>query len=180
MVVAWGLNNFGQCTVPPPNSGFVAIAAGQQFSLGIKSDGTIIGWGYNNHGQCNPSQPNSGFVSVSAGYAHGMGLRLHPAGVRDEVTGATGVTLLPNHPNPFQPTTTIRFELLDARWALLQVYDIQGHLVRTLVSGPVSPGRHEMTWDGSSDQGRVVPAGVYLCRLQARGVERTRSMVLTR
>ncbi len=67
-IVAWGRNSDGQCTVPEPNSGFVAVAAGWYHSLGLRSDGSVAAWGDNNHGQCNVPEPNSGFVAVSAGW----------------------------------------------------------------------------------------------------------------
>ena len=74
-VVAWGVNDHGQCNVPPLNSGFVAAAAGYLHSLGLKSDGSIVAWGSNTYGQCNVPAPNSGFVAVAAGFCHSLGLR---------------------------------------------------------------------------------------------------------
>ena len=46
-IVAWGWNEYGQCNVPAPNSGFVAVAAGENHSLGLKADGSIAAWGDN-------------------------------------------------------------------------------------------------------------------------------------
>jgi len=74
-IVAWGWNNYGQCNIPEPNSGFIAIAAGADHSLGLKQDGSIVAWGWNNHGQCNIPSPNSGFVAVAAGCYHSLGLK---------------------------------------------------------------------------------------------------------
>ena len=74
-IVAWGNNGYGQCNVPAPNSGFVAVAAGGYHSLGLKSDGTIVAWGYNGSGQCNVPAPNSGFVAVAGGEDHSLGLK---------------------------------------------------------------------------------------------------------
>ena len=59
-------NYTGQCNVPAPNSGFVAVAAGYSHSLGLKADGSIVAWGDNANGQCNVPAPNSGFVAVAA------------------------------------------------------------------------------------------------------------------
>ena len=44
-IVVWGRNDYGQCNVPSPNSGFVAVAAGTHHSLGLKEDGSIVAWG---------------------------------------------------------------------------------------------------------------------------------------
>ncbi len=67
-IVAWGRETQGQCDVPVPNSDFVALAAGFQHSLGLKSDGTVVAWGWNTEGQCNvPVDNNSDFVAIEAG-----------------------------------------------------------------------------------------------------------------
>jgi hypothetical protein len=75
--VAWGYNYYGQCSVPAPNSSFVAVAAGYAHSLGLKADGSIVGWGYNTSGQCNVPPPNRGFVGVAASVDRSLGLK-HP------------------------------------------------------------------------------------------------------
>ena len=74
-IVAWGDNDYGQCNVPSPNAGFVAVAAGGYHSLGLKSDGTIVAWGCNGDGQCNVPSPNADFVAIAAGGYHSLGLR---------------------------------------------------------------------------------------------------------
>jgi len=75
-IVAWGLNDQGQCSVPAPNSGFIAISAGWNHSLGLKSDGTIVAWGRNDYGQCNVPAPNSGFIAIAqANGFYSLGLK---------------------------------------------------------------------------------------------------------
>lgn len=74
-VIAWGLNNVGQCSVPSPNTGFTAVAAGHWHSLGLKSDGSIVAWGWNYYRQCSVPPPNTGFVAVAAGHEHSLGLK---------------------------------------------------------------------------------------------------------
>jgi len=61
--------------VPSPNADFVAVAAGGEYSLGVKSDGTVVAWGRNNDGQCNVPSPNADFVAVAAGNVHSLGLK---------------------------------------------------------------------------------------------------------
>ena len=75
LIVGWGRNNHGQCDVPEPNSGFVAIAAGSEHSLGLKDDGSVAVWGRNNYGQCDVPAPNSGFIAIAAGDSHSLGLK---------------------------------------------------------------------------------------------------------
>lgn len=74
-IVAWGLNNYGQCNVFGLNEGFVEVAGGWVHSLGLKEYGSIFGWGYNHDGQCNTPAPNTDFVAVAAGGHHSLGLK---------------------------------------------------------------------------------------------------------
>ena len=103
-----------------------------------------------------------------------------PATPAPAPAAATAPHLLPAHPNPFNPSTTIRFELpADAR-ATLRVFDLAGHLVRTLIDEERPAGPHAATWDGRDEQGRRLPSGVYLCRLDAGGHAATRKLVLAK
>jgi M6 family metalloprotease-like protein len=74
-IMAWGANYFGQCNVPAPNTGFVAVAGDWHHSLGLKGDGSIVAWGWNDYGQCNVLAPNSGFVAVGGGRDYSLGLK---------------------------------------------------------------------------------------------------------
>jgi len=74
-IAAWGQNNYGQCDVPSPNDGFVAVAGGNYHGLGLKADGSIAAWGYNTYGQCDVPSPNTGFVSAGGGGYHSLGLK---------------------------------------------------------------------------------------------------------
>ncbi len=74
-VYAWGRNDFGQCDVPEPNSGFIAISVNQYHNLGLKNDGSVVGWGYNYYNQCDVPEPNSGFIDIAAGNLHSLGLK---------------------------------------------------------------------------------------------------------
>jgi endonuclease I len=115
----------------------------------------------------------------------------HPefAGLIFDSTSTTAVAdgpalafrLYPSAPNPFHPATMIRFDLPRRAAVSLWVYDVAGRLVRNLVEGnSLEAGRHEVTWDGQSESGRAVGAGVYFCRLQAGSFSETRRMVRTR
>ena len=66
-IVAWGENEYGQCSVPAPNTDFVAVATGGAHSLGLKANGSIVAWGSSYGGQCNVPAPNTDFVAVAAG-----------------------------------------------------------------------------------------------------------------
>jgi hypothetical protein len=88
-----------------------------------------------------------------------------------DVPGAaiTQVRLYSNRPNPFNPMTTLRFDLPVAGQAQLSIYDLAGRLVRVLVEGEIPAGSHEAVWDGRDQSGRASPSGSYLARLVAGG-----------
>lgn len=88
--------------------------------------------------------------------------------------------LQPCQPNPFNPRTTISFDLPEAGPVRLAVYDVAGSLVRTLVDEHLSPGRHEAVWDGRDRSGRESGSGTYLARLDWGGSVRTTGLVLVR
>ena len=81
--------------------------------------------------------------------------------------------LLQNHPNPFNATTTISFVLSEPRQVRLDVFDVQGRLVTTLVDSPMTSGVHEVKFDGSE-----LSSGTYFCRIETPGFMQTRKMVL--
>ena len=100
------------------------------------------------------------------------------------VTGpavAGRLVLLPNAPNPFNPVTTIRFELPQSGRVSLRIYDVAGRLVRTLLEGaPMPAGPGTAVWRGMDDGGKSVASGTYFCRLTAGSRSTIRSMTLLR
>lgn len=83
------------------------------------------------------------------------------------------------YPNPFNPSTRIRFELSRPAVVTLRIYDLQGRLVRTLVENDhLVPGRYESEWDGRDEREASAAAGVYLYRLVTDGFSASRRMTL--
>ena len=74
-VVAWGENNFGQCTVPEGLSNVVQVAAGEAHTVALKADGTVVAWGWNGYGQCTVPEGLSNVVQVAAGAGHTLALK---------------------------------------------------------------------------------------------------------
>ncbi|MBZ0268004.1 agmatine deiminase family protein [bacterium] len=83
-------------------------------------------------------------------------------------------------PNPFRNTTTFAFELRTPDHVSLEVFDVRGARVRTLVDAVRPGGRHEIVWDGRSDSGARLAAGTYFFRLQAAGIAYSRPVTLLR
>ncbi len=83
-----------------------------------------------------------------------------------------------NHPNPFNPKTSVTYSLPTDGHARVGVYNVAGRLVATLVDGPQSAGEHVAVWDGRTDAGEEAASGVYFCRLETEESSRSISMVL--
>jgi len=134
---------------------------------------------YNGAYNAYPFAP-SGIVYVSD---HPTGLYLFSVeGHTGQVTGvrptAVRANLGQNVPNPFNPTTTIGFDVADRVRATLRIYDVRGRQVRELMNESVPAGSHSVVWDGRDDTGRAVASGVYYYRLEAGPTSATRRMVL--
>jgi hypothetical protein len=91
-----------------------------------------------------------------------------------------------NYPNPFNPVTSIRYDLPEESMVVITIYDLMGREVRTLVNDVESAGFKSLTWDGRDGKGQVLPSGMYFYRLDAVSVEsekeyhQTRKMVMLR
>jgi hypothetical protein len=91
---------------------------------------------------------------------------------------ASDVALLPAYPNPFNPSTTIRYEITSAQRITLGVYDVQGRLVKTLADRAENAGAHEITWQGRDNRGQIVASGIYLVRLAGEDQVATRKIIM--
>ncbi len=83
-----------------------------------------------------------------------------------------------NYPNPFNPETTIPFSLPRSGWVTIEIFNTLGQTVRTLVDYGMPSGSHTSRWDGRSDGGKRVPAGLYFYRLQSKDFLQTRQLLL--
>ena len=94
----------------------------------------------------------------------------------------TRTRLLPNYPNPFNPSTTIRYAVAGTGpcQVILGVYDVLGRRIRTLIDGVQPAGEYLAVWDGTDDHGRSVASGTYFGRLQVGPVVDSRMMLLAR
>lgn len=88
--------------------------------------------------------------------------------------------LAQNRPNPFNPSTTIRFGLAAVGPVNLRIYDQRGALVTVLLEGRAGAGLHEIVWDGTNTAGLPVASGVYFCRLEAGTAALSRKLILLR
>ena len=82
------------------------------------------------------------------------------------------------YPNPFNPATTLRYELPEAGEVRLTIYNTVGQAVRELVSGRQAAGGYAIVWDGRDRAGRAVASGLYVVRMEAMGGFQDRKITL--
>ena len=100
-------------------------------------------------------------------------------GVLDIQTTPTEFALLQNFPNPFNPETTIGYELAESADVTLQIYNVVGQVVRTLMAAePQSVGRYQVRWDGIDDRGTPVSSGIYFYQISAGKFQDVRKLML--
>jgi hypothetical protein len=117
----------------------------------------------------------------SSGASSGFGPALQPSNSTDSpATPPARLALHQNVPNPFNPTTSLRYDLPGPATVTLTVYDPTGRVVRRLLSEARPAGTFVARWDGRDDDGRAVGSGVYWARLEAGLEHRTRKLVLVR
>jgi hypothetical protein len=123
------------------------------------------------------------FTSATTGYAvgwYGTILKTTTGGSTTSVEQFSyerpeGFQLFQNYPNPFNPSTRIKFEVPSSKVVTLNVYDVLGREVATLVNEELNAGSYETTFDA-----KKLASGVYFCRLKAGGFVQTRKMLLVR
>jgi len=87
------------------------------------------------------------------------------------------ITLM-NYPNPFNPSTTILFSLTQPENVKLQIFNVSGQIVKTLLNENKSVGSHVVTWDGLDDYGYGVTSGTYIYRINTDNQSKTKKMIL--
>ena len=92
----------------------------------------------------------------------------------------TKFVLSQNYPNPFNPTTEIRYEVPFRDIVSLNIYNLRGELIRSLMTGIHNPGYYSITWDAKNNQGVDIASGVYIYRLETRNRSVSKKMMLMR
>ena len=94
---------------------------------------------------------------------------------------ASTFELSQNYPNPFNPSTRIQFAVPQTEKVKLEVYDIQGRLIKTLVDYELyQPGKYEVSWNGIDNKGNRVASGVYFAKMQAGKFAHTKKMIMNK
>ena len=107
----------------------------------------------------------------------------HVVSFRDENENNIGdlptkTLLIGNYPNPFNPSTTIRYSLAQKENVILKIYNIKGQLVKNLVDATQEPGRYTVVWEGDNYQKNQVSSGIYLYRFETNETTQIKKMLL--
>jgi hypothetical protein len=93
-------------------------------------------------------------------------------------TTPTEFSLLQNFPNPFNPETTIKYNLAEGADVNLRIYNIVGQVVRTMVADRQSAGRYQVQWNGTDDRGMPVSSGIYFYQISAGNFQDVKRLML--
>lgn len=102
----------------------------------------------------------------------------HYTSVTDVIKPSFAIDLKQNYPNPFNPDTVIEFSLSEPTLTTLEIYNVKGQKVRTLLNKELMSGRHQITWDGKDQYNTEVGSGIYLYKLITPSHIETKRMVL--
>jgi flagellar hook assembly protein FlgD len=145
----------------------------------------------NNGTNSNPftlTAPQPGTYTVNAGYARPSRqygtttVEFTPSSLNIPTPSAarSNFELYPNHPNPFNNETIIRFSLPKGAHVELTVYDIRGQMISELANNYFTAGIHSVRWNGKTDEGQPVASGIYLCQIKSGEQRIVRSMLLSK
>ena len=101
-----------------------------------------------------------------------------PTAVHDVIGLPLEFFVSANYPNPFNPSTKINYTIPEHNYVKVEVYDMTGSLIRTLIDKEQAPGNYTVTWNGRNNRGQSVSSGVYLLNVNADAVSKQIKMVL--
>lgn len=147
-----------------------AISAGFNHILAKTKGGFLVAWGQNTYGQLGDGALSHSTVPVLVS-------GINPVSTTDLNNIPDDFVLLDNYPNPFNPTTTIRYDLPEVADVSLSIYDINGRVISTMTKVGQPAGTYEVQWNGTIDHSQLVSTGVYLARIQAGRYSQTIKML---
>jgi flagellar hook capping protein FlgD len=153
-------------TTERSESGALLISSYHDVYIDISRDGGVS-WQPANDGAGNPESVR---LRLNGSY--------QPSDI--EAIAPKSTALYPCVPNPFNPTTTIEFDLAHEGLVQLRILDVMGRVLRTLAQGSKPAGRHVLSWNGTDDQGNRLPSGVYVYQLTTSGYRAAKKMVLVK
>jgi FlgD Ig-like domain/Fibronectin type III domain len=122
------------------------------------------------------------FAGVEAVYDNGNSIMVElefiysGTGIDEKILVAS--KLLGNYPNPFNPTTTISFSLIETGNVTIEVFNVKGKIVKQLINEQLPVGQHSVVWNGTDDNNNFVSSGVYFYKMRSGNYIQTRKMIL--
>lgn len=121
---------------------------------------------------------NEAVAVTSVSVPHDQGdLKKHSI-LADESSSSESYARFQNHPNPFNPETSISYTIPEASHVTLEIYNISGERIATLINEQSDSGYHSVNWDSKDDLGRSVAGGIYFCKIQVGSYHKTIRMLL--
>ena len=163
----------------PVNS--VPIDAGQEFFIAVKFESETYPISFDNTGELS----GRSFYSTDGTYFDNFLSAYGDANIRAKISTdafisieenthlPNQISLFPNYPNPFNPTTILSFSLINNDHVLLEVYDIKGQNIETLVNSELFAGRHKIKWNGTQ-----YSSGIYFIKLRTENIEMNQKIML--
>ncbi len=118
---------------------------------------------------------------VSAGYLQGESVFSNEASVtvgNNDPVAVTSTSLLGAAPNPFNSATSIRYQVKGSHDVMIQIYNVKGQLVKTLVQETKSSGMNSVSWNGRDSKNQVLPAGIYFYKMKSGNYSSTKKVIL--
>jgi hypothetical protein len=164
------VRTFGDIQEPKPNRW------GDYSGISLDPTNDQIFWVFNEYAAARGDSSNGedgrwGTVWASCSF-YPVSISLSNQSIPDEYT------LFPNYPNPFNPSTTISFFLPEAQLVNLEIFDSNGRKIRSMINESKHAGFHQLSWDGSNEQGKPAVSGLYIFRIRAGGFVNSRKMLL--
>ncbi|GAB4328092.1 MAG: hypothetical protein Kow0037_02170 [Calditrichia bacterium] len=151
--------------------------------LAIRTDRLKIDTVYRDGQPYSDFEPNTRRLQLPAGVGGNFEVHFkytNPTFITDRKreTLSSDFVLNQNYPNPFNPETNITFRVKKSGQYTLNIYNVLGQKIRTLLQETLSAGTYQLRWDGKNDQGAELPSGLYICRLSSGQSQQNRRMIL--
>ncbi|MCB5231178.1 MAG: T9SS type A sorting domain-containing protein [Candidatus Cloacimonas sp.] len=169
-----------------PERGMIALGDERAvLNYTVKRNGVVIADEVTETTYTDVEVPNGAYIyTVIANYTAGESTPVHTSRITINATNVETITipgvtrLNGNYPNPFNPETSISFELKSEESVLIEIYNMRGQKVRTLVNNRLSAGSHSLEWNGKDDNSQEVGSGIYFYKMVAGDYSSTKKMIM--
>ena len=154
---------------------FVVVKINEAYAISYDNSGSLSGRSYTSEDGNNYSNniSNYGDINIRSKISY-----LDELALASDNVIANNVSLSNAYPNPFNPRTKIEYTLTNSEYVSLNIYDLKGSKVKSLINKYQTPGTMSITWDGSNEKGQMVAAGMYIYMIKAGNFVSSKKMLL--